>query len=303
MKKIKSIIIILLLFTIYPTLSPSIQVLAISTSQVFDMTNTTYVETGGIALGNPENTCSKTHIYAVKCTKNVKDKTNTKSILYSKKIDASSNVKKSKEVSKSLEHANDMTYGYDLKTGKYNLFVASNYDNNIFKLDASDCSYLTTYKTDNSKEKIDAIAHCPILGIDYYVLRKKASTQFHISTLSQKIFSKEKDFSIYDKNNYLDKHVLQGICYYDNHLYIALYDKKNVHSYVYKVNSSMTTIFKGKDKQSYQATKIASFSGSEIESIDIKVIKKKITVFYTANVNAGGEDSGVKDYVGKFTLN
>lgn len=65
----------------------------------------------------------------------------------------------------------------------------------------------------------------------------------------------------------------------------------------------MTTIFKGKDKQSYQATKIASFSGSEIESIDIKVIKKKITVFYTANVNAGGEDSGVKDYVGKFTLN
>ncbi|MCI8410261.1 MAG: hypothetical protein HFJ09_13490 [Lachnospiraceae bacterium] len=59
---------------------------------------------------------------------------------------------------------------------------------------------------------------------------------------------------------------------------------------------------KGKKNSSYDTSQVASFEKSEIESIDIKKVNKKKTVFYTANVNAGGEDSGKGDYVGKLVL-
>lgn len=307
MKKLKIVLVFSLISAL--CMSNGTYIMATSISQVFDMTNTVYVETGGIALGNPDGTDSKEYIYAVKCTKNEKNKKKTKSILYYRKISPRKNnaadkkVKKSKEVSKSLEHANDMTYGRDdSKKGQFNLFVASNYDNNIFKLDPADCSYLETYKTDKKKEKIDAIAYSPSIGKKSYILRKTQSTTFHISKLKEGIFTTVKNFTVKDKAGLLDKYVLQGICCYEDHLYIALYDTKNVKSYIYKVTKSLKKIAKGKTNSSYDASQVASFEKSEIESIDIKKINKTKTVFYTANVNAGGEDSGKGDYVGKLII-
>lgn len=307
MKKLKIVLVFSLISCI--CMSNDTFIMATSTSKIFDMTNTVYVETGGIALGNPNGTNNKEYIYAVKCTKNVKNKKKTKSILYYRKISpnnknaAEKKVKKSKEVSQSLEHANDMTYGQDdSKEENFNLFVASNYDNKIFKLNPLDCSYIETYKTDKKKEKIDAIAYSPSISKKSYILRKTQSTTFHISSLKDGIFTATKNFTVKDKNRYLDKYILQGICCYDDHLYIALYDGKSVKSYIYRVTKSLKKIADGKKNSSYDASQVASFEKSEIESIDIKKINKKKTVFYTANVNAGGEDSGKGDYVGKLVL-
>lgn len=214
MKKLKVVLVFSLISCI--CMSNDTYIMATSTSQIFDMTNTVYVETGGIALGNPDGTNNKEYIYAVKCTKNEKNKKKTKSILYYRKISpnnknaAEKKVKKSKEVSQSLEHANDMTYGQDdSKEGKFNLFVASNYDNKVFKLNPSDCSYIETYKTDKKKEKIDAIAYSPSISKKSYILRKTQSTTFHISNLKDGIFTTKKNFMVKDKNGYLDKYILQ----------------------------------------------------------------------------------------------
>lgn len=267
-------------------------------SRCWNMTDTNYVETGGIAIGNKSKGEKKNSIYAIKVTKG--EKTNAR--LYTSGLNAVSPEKT--DIKSNLGHANDMTYGYDFNTANYALFVAPLYSTNVYKINAATNALQTTYKGDAAYNR-GAIAYTGSTSGNNYITRTKDTTKYHFEYINGTTFYTAKSFNVSFENTDVSSTIMQGICVYKNHLYISA-RKSNGNNLVYRVTTAIDNISNNatvtaERKYNLGATTTvydAKARQFEIESIDMV----DGVCYFTANINAGSEDSGKGDFTGKFTM-
>ena len=277
-----------------------------SFSRCWDMTNQTNVETGGIAIGNSNKSSTKNSIYAIKVTH--KDAKQQSAKLYTSGLKDSSS--SSKTINKNLGHANDMTYGYDPATKNHVLFVAPLYNEKIHKISSQSCDYQIEYETDKTYCR-GAIAYTGSTSGSNYITRTKDTTTYHFEHIeplsnTQGKFYTDKTFYVSFKNTNEDTTTMQGICVYKNYLYIAARKNSNNNNLVYKVTTAINNISNGSTVIAERAYNLGAtttvYDSSdrpfEIESIDMV----NDVCYFTANINAGSNDSGIGDFVGKFNM-
>lgn len=269
-------------------------------SRCWDMTDTTYVETGGIAIGNTSKNEAKNSIYAIKVTTG--NKTNAK--LYTSGINSTSS--NQHEIKDNLGHTNDMTYGYDPKTKNHVLFVVPLYSTNVYKISAATCTLQETYTTyDKQTYNRGAIAYTGSQSGANYITRTKDTTEYHFEKIQGTQFCEKKSFNVEFQNTDVSDTIMQGICVYNNYLYIAV-KKKNSNNLIYKVETRVDNILDNSTvtakKQYNLGTTTTVYNNSskpfEIESIDMV----NGICYFTANINAGSNDSGLGDFTGKFSM-
>ena len=272
-----------------------------SFSRCWDMTDTKYVKTGGIAIGNSSKTSTKNSIYAIKVTKG----TETTAKLFTSGLNASS--PNTSIISSDLGHANEMTYGYDSYTGNHVLFVAPLYNDNIYKINPATHVLQATYTTDKTYKR-GAIAYTGSTSGNNYITRTRDTTTYHFEYISGTKFYTAKTFNVTFENTDVSSTLMQGICVYNNYLYISA--KKNTDSnknnIVYKVTTPIGSISNNATVTAERAYNLGAettvYGGVsrqfEIESIDIV----NGVCYFTANINAGSQDSGIGDFTGKFSM-
>lgn len=242
-------------------LSSAFQVSAASTismsqQTLYKVTDNTYVNTGGLAVGSASGTDKQNKVYLAQ-TSDDKQKIQTFHLSCKQHLTGAASNDFVKKGYSTLGHANDLTYGKVPGEGKYYLFsVALNggsYDPSINKevkrsvscIDPSTGKIVKTCSTNiadienNKQVGIDAIAYLAQMSAnrsgEYYVIRKKEKINgvskkwkeqqtYYICELVSSngnlIFQKQAEFTLDLK--YGDNWVMQGICEYKNRIYVAI---------------------------------------------------------------------------------
>ncbi len=297
----------------------------ISKQKLYKVTDTTYTNTGGLAVGSPSGANKQNKVYLAQTSDAGKQKIQTFHLSCLQHLTDAASVDFVKKGYTELGHANDLTYGKVPGEDKYYLFSAAL--KGIYCVNSSTggiykkCSTNIDSIENNTQIGIDAIAYLSQMSTnrkgEYYVLRRKEKMEgekkwkeqqiYYICELTNEngklIFKKQAEFTL--DITYGDKWVMQGICEYENRIYVAINENnttngngnKNDKNYIYKTNMTMAAI-KDNNYNKTKMTKVMEWTSNELEGIDIADYNGKPTIYCSLN-----NQINYDDYIAKFPLN
>lgn len=297
----------------------------ISKQTLYKVTDNTYVNTGGLAVGSPSGKNKQNKVYLAQTSDTGKQKIQTFHLSCKQHLSDAASVDFVKKGYTELGHANDLTYGKVPGEDKFYLFSAAL--QGVYCINPSTGKVLKKCSTNidtienNMNIGIDAIAYLSQMSAnregEYYVIRKKEKIEdidkkwkeqqtYYICELTNDngnlIFKKQVEFTL--DFAYGDKWVMQGICEYKNRIYVAINENNTINgngnkddkNYIYKTNKTMAAI-KDNNYENTKMTKVKEWSSNELEGIDIAEYNNEPTIYCSLN-----NQKSTDDYIVKFSL-